>query len=174
MKLVRNSKPHPEVWGIYKENIPQTLVWGTPLTTLKMKRSGFTLIEILIALTLASLVFLAGFLMLSTFLKTYHKLSSAINLLQTRQYVLTQMTREVRSADSIKNSTPAVLVIKNGALTIQYELTAGKVRRKKDASSAYLTEAGQVKKLAFGYPRPGMVIIEIDDSKTGVYCRNEK
>ena len=139
-----------------------------------MKRSGFTLIEILIALTLASLVFLAGFLMLSTFLKTYNKLSFDVDLLQIRQYVLTQMTREVRSADSIKNSTAAILVIKNGTSTIQYELTAGKVRRKKDASSAYLTEAGQVKKLAFSYPTTGMVIIALDDLSTGAFCRNEK
>lgn len=139
-----------------------------------MSKKGFTLIEITVALTLAVIVFFAAFLALSTYLKAHKKQSSAIEGLQIRQYVLTQITRDIRSADSIKNSTAAVLIVKNGASTTQYELTTGKVRRKKDASSAYLTEAGQVNKLAFSYPRPGMVIIEIEGSKTGAFCRNEK
>ncbi|MFA4967689.1 MAG: prepilin-type N-terminal cleavage/methylation domain-containing protein [Candidatus Margulisiibacteriota bacterium] len=139
-----------------------------------MKRSGFTLIEILVALSLAAIVFLAGFMLLSSYLKTYKILSADIERLQIRQFVLTRIVKEVRSADSIKNSTPACLTIKNGTSVISYELIGGKVRRKKDSTSAYLTEAGQVNKLAFSYPGAGLVMIEVDDSKTGAFCRNEK
>jgi hypothetical protein len=83
------------------------------------------------------------------------------------------MIKEIRSADSIAGSTLIQLKIKYGASLITYDYANNKIRRKKDASTAYLTDVGQVKSLSFSYPKPGLAIINLDQEKTGAFCRNE-
>ena len=137
-------------------------------------KKGFTLIELIISLTLAAIVFLSGTFLLSNYLRSSRKIETAASLIQLKQSVLAQITKDVRSSDSIAQSTPAQLIIRYGASIISYDYANKKVRRKKDGSSAYLTEDGQINNLSFSFPKQGLVIINLDDLITGAFCRNEK
>ena len=137
-------------------------------------KKGFTLIELIVSLTLAAIMFLSGTFLLSSYLRSSKKIVSAANSIQLQQSILAQITKDVRSADSIAPSTPAQLIIKTGTSIISYDYANKKVRRRKDGSSAYLTEDGQVNTLSFSFPRSGFVIINLDYLKTGAFCRNEK
>jgi hypothetical protein len=131
------------------------------------------LIEIIVALTLSALVLMTGTFMLSNYLRTFKKLSVAIERNQIKQFVLNKVTSDIQFAESInKNSGPALLVLNLKDDTLRYDLFNQKVRRRTKLSTAYLTEAGEVSSLSFSYPRTGLVLINLDDATTGAYCRN--
>jgi len=137
-------------------------------------KKGFTLIELIVSLTLAAIVFLSGTFLLFSYIRSSKKVGTQAGLIQLRQSILYQITKDVRSADSIAASTPVQLVIKYGTSVISYDYANNKIRRKKDGSTAYLTDIGQISSLSFSYPKPGLTIIDLDQEKTGAFCRNEK
>lgn len=137
-------------------------------------RKGFTLIELIISLSLAATVFLSSTFLLFSYIRSSKKVGAEAGSIQLKQSILHQITKEIRSADSIAASTPVQLIIKYGTTVISYDYANHKIRRKKDASTAYLTESGQINNLNFIYPKSGLVIINIDQEKTGAFCRNEK
>ena len=137
-------------------------------------KKGFTLIELLISLTLASLLLITGMMIFSVHWRAYSKLSVAVGKKEIRQFLLAQMAREVRSADSIRGSSSNRLKIVYGDSVTTYDYADQKVRKIKDKGTAYLTEAGDIKHLSFDYPLPGLVAIELDGSSTEAFCRNEK
>ncbi len=137
-------------------------------------RQGFTLIELIVALTLASMLFIAGMFSFLNYMKTYDRVSREAELAQVRQSVLLRMTREIRSADQILASTPDRIQIKSDKSVISYYRYDNKIRRVENSYASYLTEPGQIKKLAFLYPAKGLVMITVDQDTTEVYCRNEK
>ncbi len=140
----------------------------------KMKKKGFTLVELLISLTLASLLLFFSTQLIFNFIKTSKLLSKEIDELQIKQLVLNQIAKDVRSSDSITIKDPHRLGVKHGSSTITYDINDDKIRRKKDSASSYLTEAGEAKTLSFDYPQEGLVMIKLDSFETGVYVRNKK
>lgn len=139
-----------------------------------MKRRGFTLVEMMIALTLSVVVLTAGTFMLSNYLRTFKKLSAAVEKGQIEQFVLNKLTNDIQFAEKVNsgsNATLLILEVKDD--TLRYDYFNRKVRRRTNKSTAYLTEAGEISSLAFNYPRPGLVLINLDDSRTGAFCRNE-
>lgn len=138
-----------------------------------MKNRGFTLLELVVALSLTSLLLLSGIFMLSIYLRTYKRAGGEVENLQITQLILTRMVREIRSADRLIEKLPDKITFKYGDFLLSYDLKDGKVRRKIGGSSAYLTDAGEVKSLSFSYPLPGLVKIKLDKAPTGVFCRNE-
>lgn len=140
-----------------------------------MKHRGFTLIEVIIALTLSVLVLSAGTFMLSNYLRTYKKLSAAVEKNQIEQFVLNKLISDIQFAESINSgSAPGLLVLNLKDDILRYDHFNQKVRRRTKLSAAYLTEAGEVSSLSFSYPRTGLVLINLDDATTGAYCRNAK
>ncbi|MBI5699048.1 prepilin-type N-terminal cleavage/methylation domain-containing protein [Candidatus Saganbacteria bacterium] len=140
-----------------------------------MKERGFTLVEMIIALTLSVLVLSAGTFMLSNYLRTYKKLSSAVEKNQIEQFVLRKVVSDIQFAENINiGSAPGLLVLNLKDDMLRYDYFDQKVRRRANKSTAYLTEAGEISSLSFSYPRPGLVLINLDNAKTGAYCRNEK
>lgn len=140
-----------------------------------MKRQGFTLVELIVALTLSVLVLTAGTFMLSNYLRTFKKLSAAVEKNQVKQFALNKLTSDIQFAESInKNSGPALLVLTLKDDILRYDFFSQKVRRRTNKSTAYLSGPGEISSLSFTYPRPGLVLITLDNAQTGAYCRNEK
>jgi prepilin-type N-terminal cleavage/methylation domain-containing protein len=137
-------------------------------------KKGFSLIELTVALTLAALFLSGGTFLLSQTYRTWKKISTEIEHLTSKQFILNQMVYDIKSADQIQDLTRDVLTLKSGHSTINYDLKAGKIRRRKDGGSAYLNETGEVKILSFAQPQPGLVLIRLDEAQTGAYRRNEK
>lgn len=131
--------------------------------------------EMIIALTLSVLVLSAGTFMLSNYLRTYKKLSAAVEKNQIEQFVLNKLISDIRFAESINSgSGPDILVLNLKDDILRYDHFNQKVRRRTRLSTAYLTEAGEISSLTFSYPRTGLVLIGLNSAKTGAYCRNEK
>ncbi len=140
-----------------------------------MRKWGFTLVEMMIALTLSVLVLSAGTFMLSNYLRTYKKLSAAIEKNQVKQFVLNKLISDIRFAENINiGSEPQLLVLTLKDDILRYDYFNQKVRRRTNRSTAYLSEPEEIRSLSFTYPRPGLVLIALDDAKTGAYCRNAK
>lgn len=140
-----------------------------------MKRQGFTLIEMIVALTLSVLVLSAGTFMLSSYLRTYHKLNAALEKNQVKQFTLNKIISDIQFAEGInKSSGPDLLILNLKDDTLRYDYFNQKVRRRASKSTAYLTEPGEISSLSFSYPKPGLVTISLDKIITGAYCRNEK
>jgi prepilin-type N-terminal cleavage/methylation domain-containing protein len=140
-----------------------------------MRRQGFTLVEMIIALTLSVLVLSAGTFMLSNYLRTYKKLSAAVERSQIKQFVFNKFVSDTQFAESINpGSNPALLILNLKDDTLRYDYFNRKVRRRTNKSTAYLTEAGEISSMSFTYSRPGLVLIVLDNSQTGAYCRNAK
>jgi len=140
-----------------------------------MKQRGFTLIEMTIALTLSVLVLFVGTFMLSSYLRTYHKLSAAVEKNQVKQFVLNKLVIDIQFAEGInKSSGPDLLILDLLDDALRYDHFNNKIRRRTNKSTAYLAEPGEISSLSFSYPKPGLVMIFLDKIKTGAYCRNEK
>jgi len=137
-------------------------------------RQGFTPLELVVALSLTSILMLSGLFLLSTYLRSYKRAGREAEGLQITQLITTRLVREIRSADRLTEKFPNKITLKYGTSLISYDLKDGKLRRQIDSSSAYLTDTGEIKILSFSYPRPGLVKIKIDGTQTGVFCRNEK
>ena len=132
------------------------------------------MIEIIVALTLSALVLMTGTFMLSNYLRTFKKLSVAIERNQIKQFVLNKVTSDIIFAEGInKSSGPDLLILYLKGDTLRYDYFNQKVRRRTNKSTAYLTEPGEIGSLSFSYPKPGLVMIFLDKIKTGAYCRNE-
>lgn len=133
------------------------------------------MIEIIVALTLSALVLTAGTFMLSNYLRTFKKLSIAIERNQIKQFVLNKVTSDIIFAEGInKSSGPDLLILYLKGDTLRYDYFNQKVRRRTNKSTAYLSEPGEINSLSFTYPQPGLVLIALNANKTGACCRNEK
>jgi prepilin-type N-terminal cleavage/methylation domain-containing protein len=110
-------------------------------------RRGFTLVELVVALTLFALVAGAIFYSFGNYYRCWRKLTKQVAVLQVKNLVAERLTTELRAGDP----------------TIAYSYEAGKVQRKKNGSIAYLTSPGEINGLAFSYPAEKMVVVTLDD-----------
>ena len=142
-----------------------------------MKRKGFSLVEMVIALSLAVIILGAAFYLLSINLKTWNRNSKRIENLQIISLAFERIGYDIRSAKKIVSVSHDTLVIELDGQNILYDFKNKKIRRKKGKTSAYLTDKDDLLGLSFKKIKEGLVEIglktESKEFKTEVYCRNE-
>ena len=138
-----------------------------PIKTCKLVKA-FTLIEVLIATSLAVIIITAGFYLLSSHTKLSHQINKKIAKQQICSLVLDKITEDIQNAQSVSiSSTASKLILNYPAGIMAYEYKNGKVKRK----NRYLTDAGDVSSLTFNY-KGNIVEIKVDDYTTRALCRN--
>jgi prepilin-type N-terminal cleavage/methylation domain-containing protein len=131
-------------------------------------RRGFTLVEMVVALTLFTLLMNSLFYALSTGLRSWKKMSGQASARQVRLVVAERICADLREAALLPGSSSGEVVFRLDGDQISYQLSAGKVKR----NSAYLTSEDEVKRLAFSYPAGRLVTVRLDDLSFEVYARN--
>jgi prepilin-type N-terminal cleavage/methylation domain-containing protein len=138
-----------------------------------MKRKGFTLVEMIVALSIFAMLLGGIFHVLGVELNLWEKIVSAAEKQQIANMVLTRIARDARSAKEVlPSSSSQKLLLKIGDDSLEYSLVNGKARRKKNNYSSYLTAENDLHFLSFSYPAYKIVEIEIEDLTTRVYLRN--
>ena len=129
-------------------------------------KKGFTLIELIISMALAFIVFGSAFFATSTFLRTWRSGTASLEALQSGRIVLQRITDEVRNSRKIDpSSNTSQLILNYDGYNITYDLKDGKIRREKGGGSSYLTEESIVTLLNFSYPSQKLVEIKISIGK---------
>ena len=137
-----------------------------------MKR-GFTLAELLIAMTLLAMLLGGWLYAFGAGLRNWRKISAQATTSQIRNLVAERLCGDVRTSAIMTSSTSAEIFLQIGPDVVSYALSAGKVRRKKGGSSAYWTSEGEIKTLAFSYPAASQTLIELDGLAFLVGGRNQ-
>ncbi len=132
-----------------------------------MKR-GFTLVEMLVAVTLLSLLLNGVFFSVSTALRSWQKISRQAAARQVRLIVGERLCADLRGAALLPASNSAEAVMQIGPDQVVYKLEAGKVKR----NSAYLTSAGEIGSLSFSYPGGRLVGVRLDGLTFEAAARN--
>ncbi|MDD5383085.1 MAG: type II secretion system protein [Candidatus Margulisbacteria bacterium] len=138
-----------------------------------MKKAGFTLVELMISMTILALLLGSFYYVLGAELKIWERIIGRSEEAQIASAVALRIIDDARSAQEIlPASSSATLSLKIGNETIEYQLTGNKVRRKKGGYSAYLTDDGEITELTFSYPAGKIVRIKVDDLAASVFLRN--
>lgn len=130
------------------------------------RKKAFTLVEVLVASSLA--VVIAGALLLSTFsiLGSWSNLEGAIDSLESARASMTRIVLDTRRSREIKPlSNESKLILDFEDRVISYDYYNGKVRRRVGSFSTYLTEKGRISFLKFGYPSQNLVKVEMGISR---------
>ena len=125
-------------------------------------RRGFTLVELLIALTLLAMLLGGSLCALGGGLRNWRKIGGRAATLQIENIVAERLCGDVRGSAIMTGSTSTELFLRLGPDTVSYKLEAGKVRRQKGGSSASWTSEGEIKALTFAYPAANQVLIGLD------------
>ena len=137
-----------------------------------MKR-GFTLVELIVSLLIFSVLLSGIFYALSTELRFWQRVVTVAEKQQIANAVLARMIRDIRGAKEIApGSNNNKLILKTGSEQIEYSFSAGKVKRKKNNYSSYLTTKGDIQSLAFSYPASKLVEVQLGSNKTKAALRN--
>jgi len=138
-----------------------------------MTKKGFTLVELIISLVILSMLFGAAYFALGIQIRLWHKIVSAAEKQQAMNAVLTRIVNDVRAAGEILPSSDSqTLSLKLGGEAVEYALIDQKVRRKKNGTSSYLTDRGELAELSFSYPDIDRVEVELEGLETGAALRN--
>jgi prepilin-type N-terminal cleavage/methylation domain-containing protein len=138
-----------------------------------MKHNGFTLVEMLISLTVLFIALGAIFYALSAELRLWDRTAASVEKQQVLHLLLSRINLDARSASEIlPASGPRALSLRVGGDTIDYTLSEGKVKRTKNRSAAYLTTEEEIKEFSFSYPTANLIVIKIDGLTTKVFLRN--
>lgn len=132
---------------------------------------GFTLLELVIALSLSSIILFSGTYLFSTFFRTYKLESKKAEEIQIHQMVLRKIAKDARSANKVSLDGQKLVILYNDH-TISYEFINNKAKRQKGNSSAYLTDNNEISSLNFSITKPGLVKIKTNLFETEVFCRN--
>ena len=135
-------------------------------------KKGFTLVELVIALTLLTALFSGLFYSFGQGLRTWGKVVQQAERRQIESIVAERICRDIRLGMILSGSTSAEIFLKVGSETFSYRLIENKIRRKTGVSSVYFTSDGEIKKLEFSYPAPKLVRVEIGDSNFLAAGRN--
>jgi prepilin-type N-terminal cleavage/methylation domain-containing protein len=138
-----------------------------------MRKKGFTLVELIISLTIFAILLTGIIYALGIELSTWKRIANASEKQQIENLILARITRDIRCAAQIfPASNPDRLSLKIGSDTIEYSFTNAKVKRKKNNYSSYLSIEGDIQALSFSYPATNLVEVRLDDIKTQIYMRN--
>lgn len=129
-----------------------------------MKSRGFTLVELVIALSLSAVLLAGIFFSFGQGIRNWRIIARSASNMQIKNLVAERITSDIRAAREVSaGSSSEEVVLKNETETIGYKLVDRKVRRRKGASGAYLTSEDEVRKLFFAYPAAGVVEVKLDD-----------
>ncbi|MBU0687801.1 MAG: prepilin-type N-terminal cleavage/methylation domain-containing protein [Candidatus Margulisbacteria bacterium] len=136
-----------------------------------MNKKGFTLIEILVSLTLFSLILSSTFLILKTPSMFWNRFVNKMAAFEVVSSVSGVIMRDIWEAIniSVEEGGLRLILIDSGYSQIQYELVGGKIRRKKGGSSSYLTYDEQVDLLEFEDLGDGLVGFKLGVSTAEVF-----
>lgn len=133
---------------------------------------GFTLLETVVALALASMIMLTGIFLLSTFFRTFNLETKQAYTRQLHQKILTEISENIRSAKKASViGNKLTLTFPN--YTLSYEYSSGKIKRQKGNSTAYLTDVNEIKSLDFQSLAQRLIEIKTEIFTTEAFCRNE-
>lgn len=137
------------------------------------RRPGFTLVELVIAMSLLTILLGGLFFALGHGLRIWRKVAREVDRQQISNLVAERICRDIRAAGEIlPSSSSEEVVLKIGSEVISYKLVNSKVRRKKGSSVAYLTSEKEVGALSFSFPAAVMVGISVGGFSTHVSIRN--
>lgn len=139
-----------------------------------MTKRGFTLVEIIISLSIFALLLGSMFYVFGVELNLWQRYITASEDLQICNMVMTKITRDIRAADKILSSSSDQLSLKVGPDTVQYSFVKGKVKRKKNSRASYLTTEGDIATLTFSCPSEKLVETKINDFSTKIVLRNKR
>jgi len=139
-----------------------------------MNKRGFTLVEIIVSLSIFAILLSSMYYIFGVELRLWQRYITASEDLQISNMVMTKITRDIRAADKIISSSSDQLSLKVETDTIQYSFSKGKVKRKKNSRSSYLTTKGDLSALSFASLSDKLVEIKINDFSTKIVLRNKK
>jgi len=138
-----------------------------------MKRSGFTLVELIVALSIFAFLLGNIFFFLGTQVKFWNKTEALVKKQQISHIILAQIIRDLRSAATISPlSSKEKLQLMIGPDLIEYSLANQKIKRRKNNYSRYLTTEEEIKTFYFAYPASREVEINIEDFSVKTFSRN--
>jgi prepilin-type N-terminal cleavage/methylation domain-containing protein len=134
---------------------------------------GFTLVELIVALTLLTALVGGLFFSFGQGLRNWRKITAAAAHLQVESIISERICREVRLGAVLPASSSSEVFLKIDGEAVSYKLVDSKVRRKKGSTTAYLTDDKEIKRLFFSYPAAGAINITVDDLSFLVSGRNQ-
>ncbi len=138
-----------------------------------MRKGGFTLVEMLVSLSIFAMMLLSIYFTFGHELNFFKKISSSSEKLEISNAVMGRIARDIRAAEEIlPSSNQEKLLLKIASDTLEYSLVNGKVRRKLNSHSSYLTDAQDIQSLSFSYPSGEAVIFKVDNFSTEICLRN--
>lgn len=135
--------------------------------------SGLTLIELLLAISLSAslLITASSFFWQAT--RSWKITAVKYSRQQISRLCLERMERDLRSASQLlPSSTSEEVIFVSGGEVLSYRLFDRKLRRKKGATSSYLTVEDEIEDLSFSYPASQAVLIRSGKRSLYVFARN--
>lgn len=135
-------------------------------------RKGFTLIEIMVALTIFFVILSSSFLLLKNAGRFWQKFSDKMASFEVVSSVSGVIIRDIWEAKFItaEAGDQRLVLIDLDDNELQFELISGRIRRKKGGSSSYLTYDEYVEQLRFYDLGEGMVSFEVSVSSVESYA----
>lgn len=138
-----------------------------------MKRSGFTLVELLVSIAILCLITAGMYYAFGAQLRIWDRIVVTSEEHEVANLVLGRICRDTRAAEGIlAGSDSTRLILDVAGQRIEYALSEAKVKRKIDHYTTYLTDKGQVSHLSFAYPAEKQVRVKVGDLETRVCLRN--
>lgn len=135
-------------------------------------RRGFTLVEAIIALSLTVVIFAVIFGALGAGIRSWRLVVQKNALAQIETNLAERLTGDIRSASTVlSGATTQEVLLKVGSENVSYRLVDGKVRRRAGSWSVYLTSEGEIERLNFNYPEPGLVQVAVNKAEFTVGVR---
>ena len=116
------------------------------------KQKGFTLVELVVVITLSSVLFGAGSMMLSNGLNNYFIAQQLNGLSLEAEHAIEQCARELRGAYSINRiSTDKISFTNNQGMSVIYALDNTQFKRSEDNGVTFAPMSNHVSALTFGF-----------------------
>lgn len=124
-----------------------------------MRSRGFTLVELLVAMSVTSILLVFIFYLFFAGIRVYEKISQNIKQVKVMVFVMDKMTDDVlmsKGIDPISNQQELSLL--HDESNILYNYKNNKVRRQKGSKASYLTIENDIKGLEFEYLDSGVKV----------------
>ena len=135
-------------------------------------KKGFTLVELLVSITILSLFLSSFFYLLSAEVRASKHLTQASVQAQATSHLFKRIGSDIRAANKIlSTSNPSRLCLQVENDIIEYYLSGGELKRRKNNSSSPLSNQGEIESLSFSFGDK-LIEIKIDQRSLMVALRN--
>ena len=126
-------------------------------------KKGFTLVELLVSISIMSLIIFISLAFTLNSIKLSRKIIKKAEKNQVIVLVAERIWQDVSSADSILPfSSTKELFVKTASDEVAYSLVGGKVRRRLNGQTAYLTSEKEIGRLNFEYLGSNLVGVSLE------------